>query len=323
MGKKLVITGPTGAVGAALIRKSIERGWEVLAICHKGSGRLRNIPSGKNVRIIEADLGELQGLAAQLHTTYDVFYHLAWMGTTGEARNDMRLQLQNIRYTLDAIDLAKKLGCSRFVGVGSQAEYGRTETLLTAETPVFPENGYGIAKLCAGQMSRKYCESQGMEHFWVRILSVYGPCDGERSMVSTALRTFLEGGHMSFTPGEQMWDYVYSEDAGEALCLLAEKGIPGKTYVLGSGHAEPLKNYIEEMYTAVCECGIQAGSIGFGDVPYGKGQVMHLGANIGELQEDTGFVPQVSFADGIRRTLAWMQEEKERDEKDQYCHSVF
>lgn len=39
---------------------------------------------------------------------YDVFYHLAWAGTTGTARDDADLQLKNIEYTLDAVELAKK-----------------------------------------------------------------------------------------------------------------------------------------------------------------------------------------------------------------------
>ena len=96
-------------------------------------------------------------------------------GTTGAARNDMPLQTRNIASALQAAELAAKLGCNTFVGAGSQAEYGRTEQLLSPETPVFPENGYGMAKLCAGQMSRIRCQELGIKHVWVRILSVYGP----------------------------------------------------------------------------------------------------------------------------------------------------
>ena len=47
--------------------------------------------------------------------------------------------------------------------------------------------------------------------------------------------------------------------------------------------------------------------IGFGRVPYADGQVMHLEANIEELQVDTGFVPRVDFEEGIGRTLEWLK----------------
>ena len=65
----------------------------------------------------------------------------------------MELQNNNVKYALQAVKAAKELGCTRFVGAGSQAEYGRVEGTLTPDTPAFPENGYGIAKLCAGQMT--------------------------------------------------------------------------------------------------------------------------------------------------------------------------
>lgn len=300
---KAVITGPTGAIGMALIKKCIEERVSLLAICHKGSGRIVNIPQSPFITVLEADLSELSTISDRIKERYDVFYHLAWEGTTGASRNDMYLQNQNVKYTLDAVELAYKLGCKTFIGAGSQAEYGRVEGQLTAKTPVFPESGYGIAKLCAGQMSRGMCERLQVKHIWVRILSVYGPYDGAESMVSSTIRTLMNGGHASFTPGKQMWDYLYSEDAARALYLLAEKGISGKTYVLGNGQSRALEEYIMEIYQAICEENPEEGSIGIGDLNYGEKQVMHLEADIAPLTRDTGFRPEVSFADGIRKTI--------------------
>lgn len=300
---KAVITGPTGAIGMALIKKCIQERVSLLAICHKGSGRIVNIPQSPFITVLEADLSELSAIPDRIKERYDVFFHLAWEGTTGSARNNMYLQNQNVKYTLDAVELAYKLGCKTFIGAGSQAEYGRVEGQLTAKTPVFPESGYGIAKLCAGQMSRGMCERLQMKHIWVRILSVYGPYDGVGSMVSSTIRTLMNGGHASFTPGKQMWDYLYSADAARALYLLAEKGISGKTYVLGNGQSRALEEYIMEIYQAICEENPEAGSIGIGDLNYGEKQVMHLEADIAPLTRDTGFRPEVSFADGIRKTI--------------------
>lgn len=302
---KVVITGPTGAIGMALIQKCIEERTPVLAICHPGSKRIANIPVSPYVMIIECDLANLHRAAEQCNEKYDVFYHFAWAGTVGDARNDMYLQNQNVRYALDAVQLAKKLGCHTFIGAGSQAEYGRVSGLLEADTPVHPENGYGMAKLCAGQMTRQICEKMGMKHIWVRILSVYGPYDGENSMVSHTIKVLMDGKRASFTPGEQMWDYLYSDDAAEAFRKIAKSGTAGKTYVLGSGKCDRLKTYIEEIYQAVCEVREHPGTLGIGDVPYADRQVMYLGADLTELTKDTGFVPGTSFGVGIRKTLAF------------------
>lgn len=91
---------------------------------------------------------------SRLPVQADAFFHLAWAHTIGAGRNDMPAQIENIRYTIDAVRTAAAMGCRVFVGTGSQAEYGRVDGVLRADTPTNPENGYGMAKLCAGQMSR-------------------------------------------------------------------------------------------------------------------------------------------------------------------------
>lgn len=303
---KVVITGPTGAIGMALIKECIARQIEVLAICHKGSKRIRRLPQSPLVQVLELDLQEYQGYQPDKEQPdYDVFYHLAWNGTIGDVRNDMGLQHANIGYALDAVCLAKRLGCHTFIGAGSQAEYGRVEGDLNATTPAFPENGYGIAKLCAGQMTRIACEQMGLKHIWVRILSVYGPYDGDMTMIIGTIRRLLAKEVPEFTKGEQQWDYLYSGDAANAMRLLAEKGKDGKVYCLGSGKARPLAEYIKILRDSVDE----KAPLALGVIPYAKKQVMYLCADIEELQNDTGFIPETDFEEGIRRTIAWVKQE--------------
>lgn len=302
--KKIVITGPTGAIGIALIQECIRQGTEVLAICHHNSGRNASIPQDKLVRIIELDLEEYKNFTIADSKDYDVFYHLAWNGTFGESRNNMDLQIQNIQYTLDAVRMAKRLGCNTFIGAGSQAEYGRTEGMLTSDIPTNPENGYGMAKLCAGQMSRFLCESMELQHIWTRILSVYGPFDGKDTMVMSSIIKMTNNEQTQFTLGEQMWDYLYSKDAARALYLLGEKGVSGKTYCLGSGRVHPLKDYID-IIREITNTSVKPD---MGRIPYSSRQVMYLGADITELHEDTDFTPKYSFQEGIRETVTWYRD---------------
>lgn len=309
--KRAIVFGATGAVGMALLEKLIQEQVEVLVLCRKGSARASQIPVHPLICRLEAELSALAELSNQTGKDWDVFYHLAWEGTTGAERNDAELQLKNAAYTLDAVRLAKRFGCNTFVGAGSQAEYGRYEGILNEKVPAFPETGYGIAKLAAGQMSRLLCEQLQMRHIWVRILSVYGPWDQKRSMVMSAIDTLLRGQKPSFTKGEQMWDYLYSADAARALFLLGERGIGGKIYCLGSGQAAPLKDYICQLAEAVPEAADVP--LGFGEIPYSTGQVMHLCADIGALTADTGFVPEFTFAEGIKNTVQFVREMKVKE----------
>lgn len=293
------MTGATGAVGMALVKELIDNDIEVLVFCRECSNRNNNIPNHPLVEMRYCSLEQLASVENDTGKTYDIFYHFAWDGTTGTARNDMYLQNSNVRYALDAVGAAHRFGCKKFIGAGSQAEYGRVEGVLKPNTPVFPETGYGIAKLCAGQMTREYAHQLAMEHIWVRILSIYGPNDGNQSMVMSAINKLKNGEVPQFTKGEQMWDYLYSGDAARAFRLLGEKGIDGKVYVLGSGQAKPLKEYIMELRDVVSP----GAELGIGNVPYGEKQVMYLCADISELVADTGWRSKIQFNEGIKEIL--------------------
>ena len=315
MMKKIVITGATGAIGTALIQYALQNQMQILAICHKNSRRIAWLPISDNLRILELDVEEYSDFVNNEKELlslgkYDCFFHLAWKGTTGVARNDMNLQLSNIQNTLDAVELAAGLGCKCFVGAGSQAEYGRVEGTISSTTPTFPENGYGIAKLCAGQMSRIRCEQLGMKHIWTRILSVYGPGDGEGSLVMSAISGFLNQRQTEFTAGMQKWDYIYSGDAARVLIGLAEYGTSGMVYCVGSGKIELLKEYIHQIYREVNGKDATDKQLGIGLRPYMDKQVMYLQADImewpNELQHEFEERPMCSFAQGIRYTIDWI-----------------
>ena len=142
---------------------------------------------------------------------------------------------------------------------------------------------------------------KGMRHIWTRILSIYGPYDGENTMVMSTIYKLLNSEKPSCTKGEQMWDFLYSKDAALAMRLLGEKGTDGRTYCIGSGKARPLKEYID----IIGQNANKNVTIGYGDIPYGPLQVMYLCADITALREDTGFEPRYSFEDGIKETIEW------------------
>lgn len=299
--KKVIITGPTGSIGTALIKQLIANQVEVVAVCRIGSKRINHIPKSDLVKVMELNLNQITELPDKLDGTYDAFYHFGWDGTFGNSRNNTKEQLNNIRYTLDAVEAASKLGCKTFIGAGSQAEYGRVEGVLSATTPAFPENGYGIAKLCAGQMSRILCEQNGICHIWTRILSVYGPYDGEETMIMSTIGNLLHDRRPSLTKAEQQWDYLYSMDAGHAMYLIGEHGKHGKIYCIGSGKTRMLLDYVKVIKENINP----NADLGVGEIPYSPKQVMHLCADISELTNDTGFKPEYSFEEGIRETINW------------------
>lgn len=306
-----VVTGPTGAIGTALCRRLLAAGMTVCAVCRPGSLRAEALPQHPRLYRVDCDAAALDTLPALLAGRMgdtpraDAFFHLAWAHTIGPGRNDMPSQIENIRHTVTAVHAAARLGCCVFVGAGSQAEYGPVCGKLRPDTPTFPRTGYGMAKLCAGQMARAECEALGMAGIWARVLSVYGPHDGPGTMIVSTIRRLLAGQCPPLTAGDQRWDYLYAADAADALLRMAQSGRAGMVYPLGSGRAFPLRRYVEILRDAIDP----ALPLGFGQIPYGPDPVMHLQADLTALTADTGFVPQIGFDRGIRQTIAWVREE--------------
>lgn len=296
-----VVTGPTGVVGQALCRYLLCQGIRVYAVCRPGSDRNLNLPDNNYLQKVLCDISNINKLPELIEKKADAFFHLAWTNSASNLRNNMMAQIDNIKATLNACHTAKRLGCVVFIGAGSQAEYGRVDEALKPDTPCYPENGYGMAKLCAGQMSRMECAKLDISHVWPRILSVYGPHDGHTAMITQAIKKLLVGESPSLTAGEQVWDYLYENDVAEALYRLAVYGQNGYVYPVGSGKAKPLKEYLLILRDAI-DSSIP---LGFGDVPYSEKQVMHLEADISAIREDTGFVPRTDFEEGIRKTIAY------------------
>ncbi len=298
------VTGPTGALGQALCRELIAKGVRVFAVCRPDSPRATALPGAEGLHVVPCGLEELDRLPERIPDGADAFFHLGWTHSVGPLRNDLSAQVRNIQFTLDAVRAARAMGCSVFVGAGSQAEYGKVDGPMKPDTPCFPENGYGMAKLCAGQMSRLECEKLGLDHVWLRILSVYGPYDRLTGIIPFVIGSLLRREKPALTPGGQLWDFLYSGDAAAALYLAAEKGRNGAVYPLGSGKPRSLRSYLEKLRDAVDP----SLPLGFGDLPYPEGQVMHLEADISALKEDTGFAPETPFPVGIKNTIQWLED---------------
>lgn len=295
--KKIVVTGATSMLGVATVEECLKNDIDVVAIVHRNSKNFYRLPKSPRLKIIESDLDELAKIETDFNDA-EVFYHFAWAATTHAGRNNVDVQAANIQHTLDAVRLAEKCGCKKFIFAGSQAEYGLCDKPLGRNTPVNPVVPYGVAKYAGGKFAGMLCDSLNIKFVWTRILSVYGENDGANTLISYILDCFKKNIPPVLTGCEQIWDYLHADDAARALRLLGECQTEG-IYAIGSGVGLPLKNYVEKIYQIMKpNCPLE-----FGGKPYGKNQVMHIEADISDLKRDTGFEPQISFEAGISKIL--------------------
>ena len=302
---RCLITGASGFLGAALVPKLLERGHS-LAVLIRSSSKLNRLEPFLSQ--LEIFYGDLLHLGSGIHSngsqsdlgTVDAVFHLAWPGVTAEFRNHPDQIRKNLIATLELWELARSAKCKVWIGVGSQAEYGMVHSVLREDTPTFPVTAYGVAKLAAGLATAKMSELCGMRHVWLRLLSAYGPGDHKRHMIPSVINAFLSGRRPALTLGEQVWDYIYVDDVGEALCAVLETETSG-IYNLGSGTATTLQSVVERIRDLIDP----RLPIGFGDVPYRPDQVMFLEADISNLRTAASWQPRTSLAEGLAQTVAW------------------
>lgn len=300
--KKAIITGADGFVGSNTVQCFLDNGVEVLALdIVSDPNRLRAQP-GLTYKCV--DIADKQQLMHSVPVgEYDTLVHFAWAGSAGPQRADYCLQMQNALNTVEVLKAAKELGCSRFVCAGSIMEREVEAVVHTQGSRPGMGYIYGMGKHIAHCLCKSVAANIGIDLMWPMITNAYGVGELSPRFVNTTLRKIINKEPLQFTAGTQNYDFVYVTDVARAFYDVARDGVPFKEYIIGSGMARPLKEFILEMQQALApEMTPQ-----FGDVPF-TGTNLPLSAfDTTDLVADCGFKPQVSFAQGTRMTMEWLK----------------
>ncbi|MCR4955794.1 MAG: NAD(P)-dependent oxidoreductase [Lachnospiraceae bacterium] len=288
---KVVVSGATSMLGVALIENCIAKKQEVLALVRKGSKRIQRLKPSKYLRVVEM---EKDGTIDIADPSYDVFYHFAWGNTTKDVRDLPLAQEENIRMSLEMVELAGKLGCKKFIGAGSQAEYGPVQGVIYEDTKTNPVTAYGMAKLAAGMLCKKQCERLGITCIWTRIFSVYGKNDNEGTMIKYAISKFENGETASFSSGVQPWNYLNEEDAGEMFYRFGEKNVEAGIYHVASEETKPLRAFIEELAMNYPKAKCSFAEVDVNHPPMG------LEPDLGKTLAAIDYHPKILFSQGVK-----------------------
>lgn len=298
--RRVVVTGATSFVGHELVKQLLRSGDKVYAIVRPGSPNLAVLLDCAQAEIIPLDLKDLNLLPIKIKEA-DVFFHLGWDGSGAEMRSQADIQQENVSHALKAVQAAHRLTCSRFVFTGSQAEYGPQNMVLREDVPCTPVTEYGKAKLSAGIMTRDAARSFGIAYAHGRIFSVYGPEDHPWTLISECIRRFSKGEEVALSSCEQKWNYLYIEDAARAIIALSIADIQevDPIYNIAGMDTRVLKDFMEELHDLMGRRGKPC----YGSRKSGPERPYSMVPDVGKLVCATGWVPQVSFRDGIQKTL--------------------
>ena len=247
---KFFITGASSFIGVELCRYLADNGHEVIAMSRRDNERLNYIALNGNLQVFYADMQNLMERAIDVKA--DVFIHLAWAGALLGQRDNQELQDGNIRFSLECVELSKRLGCQLYVDAGSQAEYGIVPGIITEDTLCNPVSAYGKAKL---QMYRETCDLTqriGLKYIHLRILSVYGENDHPNTLIISSLKKMKNNEPIEIRSGGQKWNYVYVKDAARQIAELSihaakTDGFQQEVYNIASTDTRKLQDFIIAM----------------------------------------------------------------------------
>lgn len=308
--KKVIITGATGFIGYALTKRLRKKGVKVYAIVRKNSSNEHKLDKMHNVEIIHCDLKHMDELPTILQERdFDVFIHLAWQGVSDEDSWSQDIQLSNVKASCDAVKAASELGCKRFIFAASIMEY-EVIKLMQTEICAGIRNLYRIAKLSAHYMTRVLGNQYLIPYNAIIIGNVYGAGEISERFINSTLRKMLNGERVKFTKAQQLYDFIYIDDALDMIEAVAEKGKYNKDYYIGNMTPRKLEQYIYEMRNCVDE----TLEIGLGESSEYIGvSLTYQELDIYACREDFGLIPQYSFEEGIRKTIDWIRGIKNED----------
>ena len=305
MKKKVLVTGANGFIGKMLVNALLKKDYYIVALDNRFDDILAQNP---DVCCIPVGGKSFEDLRREIPTDdYACFFHLAWAATSGLARADYNIQLNNVKLTCDYMLLCKDIGCKRAVYASSINEMETYEYLQSDDND--PSGGYiyGTGKLAAHLMGQTVAKINGVEFLPVIITNIYGVGEKSQRMIYTSIRKLLKGEHCSFTAGYQTYDFIYITDAINAIIAVAEKGKPFNRYYIGSGEPKPLRAFLMEMRDIVAP----DAEIGLGDIPFKGADICYDQFDLKKVERETGYQNQVTFAEGIRMTAAYIRGEIE------------
>lgn len=314
-GRRVLVTGGGGFLGACLLRLLSERGARPVGYdLNSASPCLR-------VQGVQGTVPVAQGSVTDLETVEQVFkehdievcFHLAGQSMIADSGADPTLAFEvNVKGTWTVLEACRRVGS--VIGVAcasSNHTYGPQELAPFPETaPLNQLDAYGASKACADLIIRTYARQYGVPAVAVRNTNTFGPADSHLSHVvtGTVMSLLREQPPVILSDGSPTKAYLYVQDTLEAYMLLAEnasrEGICGEAFNVTAAEPISVQALVERLVNLSGKSHLQP-IIRATDLSQ-KDSYEHLSSE--KIQQTLGWKPRFSLEEGLLKTYQWYQE---------------
>jgi nucleoside-diphosphate-sugar epimerase len=301
-----LVTGGAGFIGSNLVRALLERGDGVRVLDNFSTGFRGNLAElVDHIEMVEGDLRSYERVHAAVRGV-EVVYHLGALPSVPRSVQDpLTTTAVNVEGTLNVLLAARDEGVRRVVNASSSSVYGNGGRLpRTEDQAPDPVSPYAVAKLAAERFCTSFSRVYGVETVSLRYFNVFGPRQDPNSQYAAVVPRFIqaiaEGRAVTIHgDGEQSRDFTFIDNVVAANLLASgAPDVSGASVNVATGTAETV-NALADAVGRLLGKPVQKT---FEATRAGDVQASH--ADVTVARELLGFEPQVSFEEGLEKTIA-------------------
>jgi UDP-glucose 4-epimerase len=303
--RQSLVTGGAGFIGSHLATALLSRGDRVRVLDDLSSGHRRNLAEGSEFVeasiLDERDVREAMGGCELLvHLAAEVSVPRSWE----DPERAFRINLEGAERVFR---LAGEAGVRSVVFASSAAVYGPTPSLPSKESDPFDcASPYAAHKAAGELMLQSYARRYGFHAASLRFFNVFGPRQDPKSAYAAVISAFMDAAAagrrpLVFGDGSQTRDFVPVADVVEAIRLAADpsRSLRGEAFNVGLGERRSLLDLIATLSK------VSGRDLDPELRPPRAGDVPHSCASIERATRELGYVPPVSFEEGLAETWRW------------------
>lgn len=305
-----LVTGGAGFIGSHIVEYLYQNSEKIKIIDNFSTGKWENIEKFKstNVEIIKADISHKHQLKGIMKDVEVVFHLAAVPSVIKSVKNPKATYQSNVIGTLNILLEAKDSKVRKFIYTSSSSIYGNTPELPVKEAaeknPISP---YGASKLAGEHLCNVFHKVYGMNIICLRYFNVFGPRQNPKSQYAAVIPNFIDKMLHGKRPiiygdGGQTRDFTYVYNVVNANILASKtENANGKTFNIACSHAHSIKELLT-MLNAIMGTHLQARN-----APERQGDIKHSYADTTYAQQLLGFACQISFEDGLKKTVNYFR----------------
>lgn len=313
-GKTILVTGGAGFIGSNLIHYLLENYSEIKIInldklTYAGNlDNLRDVETDPRYEFIQGDIRD-RALVAKVMPKVQGIVHLAAETHVDRSILDAgEFILTDVFGTFVLLDVARQIGqLEFFLHVSTDEVYGSRETGYFSEDDALnPSSPYAASKAGADRLAHAYWVTYRLPVIIVRPSNNYGPYQYPEKFIPLFITNALEGKTLPlYGTGENVRDWLFVEDHCRALELVMIKGKIGEVYNIGANNEIPNIKVARQITQLL---GKSEDLIKL--VKDRPGHDQRYALDCQKIRR-LGWAPQVSFEEGLQRTVEWYCQHEE------------